>query len=140
MKAIMKRMISILCITVLCIICSSCSKAQEGEDKKVKDLDFTVVEDADLPDRLMTLINERKMNPFKFKYTDNEFLYIVQGYGGQKSGGYSISVDEMYLAENAVYIKTNLIGPGKNEPVTQAITYPYVVVKIEFIDKPVVFQ
>ena len=58
----------------------------------------------------------------------------------QPTGGYSISVDELFLADNAVYIDTNLIGPSEKDYVTNAVTYPYVVVKTEFIDKTVVFN
>lgn len=126
-------------LLVFCFALSACRKT-DGEIKKLKDLEFTVVEDADLPEKLMNKVEQKKANPFKFTYSNEDYLYIVQGYGGQKSGGFSISVNELFLTENAIYIKTNLIGPGKDEPVTQNITYPYVVVKLEYMDKPVYFK
>lgn len=115
-------------------------KTEDTDIKKIKDLEFTVVEDADVPEQLMTIINEKKKEPFKLSYSDEDYLYIVVGYGEQPTGGYSISVDELFLTSNAVYIDTNLIGPGENESVTNAITYPYVVIKTEFQDKRVVFK
>ncbi|MDF2804535.1 MAG: putative rane protein [Anaerocolumna sp.] len=115
-------------------------KSEDTDVKKIKDLEFTVVEDADVPEQLMTIINEKKKEPFKLSYSDEDYLYIVVGYGEQPTGGYSISVDELFLTSNAVYIDTNLIGPGENESVTNAITYPYVVIKTEFQDKSVVFK
>jgi hypothetical protein len=115
-------------------------KSQNTDIKKIKDLEFTVVEDADVPEQLMEIINEKKKEPFKMSYTTDDSLYIVVGYGEQSTGGYSISVDELYLTSNAVYIDTNLIGPSEDDYVTTALTYPYVVVKTEFIDKNVVFN
>jgi hypothetical protein len=115
-------------------------KSEEKEVKKLKDLDFTVVEDADLPEELKTLIEEKKQEAFKMTYSDKENLYIVVGYGEKQTGGFSITVDELYLTDNAIYINTNLTGPSKEDKVTQALTYPYVVVKTEFIDKSVVFE
>lgn len=115
-------------------------KSQNTDIKKIKDLEFTVVEDADVPKQLMEIINEKKKEPFKMSYSNDDSLYIVVGYGEQKTGGYSISVDELYLTSNAVYIDTNLIGPSEDDYVTNALTYPYVVVKTEFIDKRVVFN
>jgi hypothetical protein len=115
-------------------------KAEDDEIKKIKDLDFTVVEDADLPGELKELIDEKKEEPFKLSYSNKDNLYIAVGYGKQNSGGYSISVDELYLANNAIYIDTNLIGPSSDDMVSQGVTYPYVVVKLEFIDKRVVFE
>ncbi len=115
-------------------------KSENTDIKKIKDLEFTVVEDADVPEQLMQIINEKKKEPFKMSYSNADNLYIVVGYGEQPTGGYSISVDELFLTSNAVYIDTNLIGPSENDYVTNAVTYPYVVVKTEFIDKNVVFK
>jgi hypothetical protein len=121
------------------IIFTGC-KSESTEIKKIKDLEFTVVEEADVPQQLMEIINEKKKEPFKMSYSNDENLYIVVGYGEQPTGGYSISVDKLFLTDNAVYIDTNLIGPSEKEYVTNAVTYPYVVIKTEFIDKSVVFQ
>lgn len=115
-------------------------KAEDTDVKKIRDLDFTVVEDADLPGELKEIIDEKKENPFKLSYSNKDNLYIVVGYGKQNSGGYSISVEELYLTNNAIYIDTNLIGPSKDDLVTQGVTYPYIVVKLEFLDKSVVFE
>ena len=66
------------------------------------------------------------------------------GYGIQPTGGYSISVEELYLSTNAIYINTNLIGPMKGETVTEVESYPYLVVQIEnrmdYSEKSVVFE
>lgn len=115
-------------------------KSEDTDIKKLKDLEFTVVEDADLPGELKEVIDEKKENPFRFSYGNKDYLYIAIGYGKQNSGGYSISVDELYLTSNAIYINTNLIGPTKDDLVTQGVTYPYVVVKLEFLDEKVVFE
>ena len=139
MKPFYKKFSILSYLLLLCITLSAC-KSNKGEVDKIRDLEFTVVEDADLPEKLATIIEEKKVNPFKLTYSNEDYLYIVQGYGGQKTGGYSISVNELYLTENAIYVKTNLIGPGKDEPVTQTVTYPYVVIKTEYLDKLVVFE
>ncbi len=139
MKTLYKKITAFTLLFILSLSTIGCSN-NSGDIKKLKDLEFTVVEDADLPEKLANFIETKKENPCKFTYSNEDYLYIIQGYGAQKSGGYSISVTDLFLSENAIYIKTNLIGPGKDEPVTQNITYPYVVVKVEYMDKPVVFQ
>lgn len=139
MKPFYKKFALITYVLLLCFTLSAC-KNKKGDIEKIRDLEFTVVEDADLPEKLATIIEEKKGNPFKLTYSNEDYLYIVQGYGGQKSGGYSVTVNELYLTENAIHVKTNLIGPGKDEPVTQNITYPYVVIKTEYLDKLVYFE
>lgn len=128
-----------LVIIFAAILLMGCSK-KEKKVEKLKDLDFTVVEEAEVPEELKALIEDKKKDAFKLTYSDKESLYIVVGYGEKQTGGFSITVEELFLTENAIYINTNLIGPSKDEKVTQALTYPYVVVKIEYIDKNVVFN
>ncbi len=124
---------------LLMLTLSGCGK-KEGEITKVKDLDYTVVEEADLPDPLLELINKKKNNPFCFTYKSDSACYICQGFGTQETSGYSITVEELFLGTNAVYIKNTLLGPGNDELVIQTATHPFIVVKVEMTDYNVVFQ
>lgn len=135
-----KKILVFIGIFFVSIMLFAGCKSEDTDIKKIKDLEFTVVEDADVPEPLKKIINEKKKQPFKMSYTNSDYLYIVVGYGEQATGGYSISVDDLFLTSNAVYIYTNLIGPSEKEYVTNALTYPYVVVKTEFVDKVVVFN
>ena len=134
------RILILLLTIVITLIGLTGCKQGDTDVKKIKDLDFTVVEDADLPGELKEIIDEKKEEPFKLSYSNKDNLYIVVGYGKQNSGGFSISVDELYLTSNAVYINTNLIGPSQSDVVAQGVTYPYVVVKLEFREEPIVFK
>ena len=125
-------------LTVLLIL-NGCS-VEKTEQKKIRDLDFTLVEDSQIPENLRTLIEEKKAAEMKITMDDGEAKYIVAGYGSQKTGGYSISVDELYLTDNAIHINTTLIGPSKGEMVPEAESFPYVVLRIEYLDKSVVFE
>ncbi len=139
---IMKRAIRIVLLMgaiTMCLLLSGC-KSDKVNKEKVKDLEFTVVEEADIPEELLKIIEEKKKEPFKLKFSNTAYLYIVVGYGEQPTGGYSIKVEDLYLTENAIYFNTSLLGPPKDEIVTQILTYPYIVVKVEFMDKSVVFE
>jgi len=125
-----------LMITVL--LCG-CSITEEG-GMKLRDLEFTLVSDERMPEELRALIEERKTEEFKFTYADKEALYICVGYGEQSTGGYSIAVNELYLTDNAIYVDTNLLGPSAKEKENPAKSYPYAVIKTEFLDKNVVFE
>lgn len=138
-QVIFKKIALILCCILITLTFYGCKKEQ-SEVKKLKDLEFTVVEEADLPEELLTSINEKKSTPFKMTYSNDNYIYIVRGYGEQRSGGYSITADELFLAEDGIHFKTTLIGPGKDELVTQVITYPYIVVKTEFQDQKVIWD
>ena len=110
------------------------------EDLKLRDLEFTVLGEEKIPEQLAPMIAEKKEAPFEFTYSDNENLYICVGYGQQESGGYSIAVNELYLTEDNIYVDTNLLGPESVEKSNKVPSYPYIVIKTEYLDKTVIFE
>ena len=115
-------------------------KLSESDGTKVADLDYTVVEEAKVPEELKEHIDRKKEADFKLTYEDDGQLYIVRGYGEQETGGYSIAVKAVYLTKNTICFHTMLIGPGEAEEKTKAPSYPYIVVQVKSQDKNVIFE
>ena len=134
-----KRILSILLVALLCAGVMACGEKQDPMEK-IKDLDFSVIPEDKLPEELLSAIEGKKESPFKMTFQDQGFLYICVGYGVQETAGYSITVNALYETGNAIYIDTNLIGPGPEEKGKNTPTYPYIVVKTENLDKSVVFD
>ncbi len=129
---------TILLVLTLCSFCG-CSAEKLSTDK-LRDIDFTVVEKENIPEELEAMIAEKETQVFKLTYADQGALYVAEGYGEQSTSGYSIEVKDCYETENAVYVRTNLMGPAKDEQIVETETYPYIVIKMEFIDKNIVFE
>ena len=110
------------------------------ERVKLRDLEFVILSEEALPAELKTIIDERKAEEFKLTYSDADALYICVGYGQQKTGGFSITVDELYLTETAIYAETTLLGPDGSEKPSKAPSYPYIVIKTEALDETVVCE
>lgn len=94
----------------------------------------------DVPEELASQIDKAGANPFKITFGDKGYLYIARGYGTKDTSGYSVEVPECFETANAIYMKTNLLGPAKDEEILKKQTCPYVVIKIEYSDKNVVFD
>lgn len=137
----MRRKIHVflLFLPLFMIFFVGCGKS-EDEIIKEKNLDYTVMEEADLPEKLLEIIKQKQAKPFCLTYKDEDALYICRGYGTQNTSGYSITVDELFLGSNAIYLKTTLLGPDQDELVTQTPTHPYIALKIERMDENVVFR
>lgn len=137
------KCIIIICSILICMAISGCAPDKE-KIEKVNDLDYTVLAEADWPETLKELIEERKMKPFNLNYSEGEFMYICVGYGEQQSGGYSIQVDDFYEGEEVLYINTTLLGPSEQEQSQEQAqdnkSYPVIVLKTEYLDKTVVFE
>lgn len=133
------KMTLIALIVVLAYFMTGCS-ATDMDGDKVSELDYTVVENADLPVELKKLIDEKKENTLRMTYTTKDYTYMVVGYGAQETSGYSIRVNDVYLGKNSVCMDVSLIGPAADEPVSETKTTPYIVVKIEKREEPVIFK
>lgn len=132
------RISAILLLLALSLSLTGCHKNKLPT--KEKELDFTVVAGTDIPAELQELIDERLKDPFELTYSDGTCLYIVKGYGCQQTDGYNITVNNFYQSADGLVFDTELTGPHKNENVSQTQTFPYIVIKTEFIDAPVTFS
>lgn len=110
------------------------------EEKKGVDLEFAVTGEQDIPAALKELIDKKREKPFKLTYADGQEMYIVIGEGPQKGGGYSVAVKDLYETDNSIVIRTELQGPESGEAAGADNSYPVLIVKTEYRDKPVVFQ
>lgn len=132
----MKKFIILILTSIFLCGCSM----QSDDSEKINDLEFTVIGEDEIPEALLSQVQEKKQEEMKLTYSDEENTYIVRGYGVQQSGGYSISVDELYLTENAIVVKTSLLGPSAAEQVDNTESTPFVIIKMELSDKNVVFE
>ena len=126
MKGKMKGKMYLVLLTLIAatLWLAGCSASKDNGDK----------------DELKKLIAEKQQQPFKLTYSDEQNLYIAVGYGVQPTGGYSISVNDLYLTDNSIVINTELKGPEKGENAGTEQSFPFIVIKTEYLENPVVFQ
>lgn len=133
------RYLAVAGMALALLLVSGCKINQDG-GRKVRDLEFTVVGETDVPAELKQIITEKMSQPFKLTFNDEQNLYIAVGYGPQPTGGYSIAVKELYLTDNSIVIDTELLGPEKGENPAPETSYPCIVVKTENLAHPIIFQ
>lgn len=110
------------------------------EDSEAKTLDYTVIEETQIPEEFLNQIMEKKAENFELTYRDNEYLYIAKGYGEQETSGYSVAVTNLTTENEVVYFESKLLKPQENENVNHISSFPYVVIKTELIEFPVIFK
>lgn len=127
-------------ILLMCLLLTCGCSVQKDDMEKLRDIEFTVVDEAKLPIELKQYIDEMKKEVFEITYGDEGYLYIAKGYGTKEASGYSIEVEECFETTNVICVRTNLLGPPKDEEIHEEETFPYIVIKIEYSDKSVVFE
>ena len=133
-----KQIVFFLLVLMTAFLAGCGAKVEKPE--KIKDIEYTVQEESQVPEELLAKMKEKQREPFRMTYTTEGFLYIAMGYGTQATSGYSIRVLELYEAAEGIVFSAELLGPAKDEPVLQVETYPYIVIKIPDIGLDVLFQ
>lgn len=132
-----KRIIIILCLTVITGI--SLYACNTGDEAGGESIDYTVVEEADYPEELKKLIDEKKHNSLKLTYTTKDYTYVVAGYGTKQTTGYSIRVNKVYENNDTICVDISLIGPAADEEIINVPSTPTIVLKMEKRDKTISF-
>lgn len=70
----------------------------------------------------------------------NDKMVIAVFKGLRSTGGYRIEITEIIERENSVEVFVKEISPLPEDIVTMALTQPYHIVKIERVDKKVIFK
>ena len=136
----MKKYCYVVAILLFSSMLLTGCKITKAGTEKIRDLEYTVVDEEDIPDLLKEEIEQKKAEDFKLSYLEEGALYIARGFGMQETGGYSIQMQELYLADNAIYFKADLIGPEDRSGVSKAVSYPYIVIKTERRGENVIFD
>ena len=128
----------------MCFISLSCflygcsiEKVRAGDGVKPE---YTVMKEADFPEKVKEMIAENRENEFQMTYQDKGYLYLLKGYGKQATGGYSIQIEDLSLWENAIHLQTILLGPEDAEKLKDEPSYPCLVVKMKYREEPVIFE
>lgn len=135
----MKKIKCLLVCSLAVYLLSGCT-ITKVEDKKVQDLDYTIVKEEELPEEVQWILADNQESKMKMSYVDQGLEYVIIGYGAQMTSGYSVEVLEVYESESAVYVRTNLLGPSSEEEIVELTTYPYIVICIEENEKPIVYE
>ena len=126
----------------MCLVCfflCACGNMKANEER-IRSLDFTVLDESAIPDKVKTEIEVRKKEPFQYIYSDRDSLYICVGYGEQETKGYSIAVDDLYLTNAAIYAETTLLGPGTKYKESKEVSYPYIVIKTAYLEQTIIVK
>ena len=109
------------------MLLASCRITDVSEGER-KELSYAIVKPGDFPPEIDQILRKKKESAFQMAYESGDDLYILRGYGKQKSGGFSIQIEEVSKSENyplGVYKDRS----AAKEEQKGAASCPYVVLK-----------
>ncbi len=137
--SVMKNAITILLSVVLATYINGCN-VENIDEEKIRDLEYIIVDEEYIPEEVYEQVITDLDEFCRKAYVCSDKLYIVVCYGAQPTEGYTIEVNQLYESSNAVIVETTLKGPSGMDKVAEVITYPYIVLQVENVDKTVVFN
>lgn len=133
-----KRFLFLFLAALMVFLVGCAEKVEKPE--KIKDLEYTVLEEGLVPEELLAKMKEKQKEPFRLTYETEGYLYIAEGFGTQSTSGYSVRMLELYESPSGIVFSAELLGPAKEEPVLQVETYPFIVIKLPAMALDVLFQ
>ena len=139
----MKRIKMFLTVIAVTMLLSGCSFGTI-EEQKTGDVTYEIVKKEEIPEQLKEEIKEAGKKEMWISYADKgkeeTYLYVVRGYGTQQTTGYSIEVNACYETVDTVVLRTTLQGPEKKEKIHKKKTYPYIVIKMPYTEKQIIYE
>jgi RNase H-fold protein (predicted Holliday junction resolvase) len=101
-------------------------------------LSVASVDYEDLPEVLQDKVDDLKATKNYKAYEYNDYIYLLATMGKKSTGGYDIDFEDVYKVEKdddfIVKAVVDTDVPASDDNVTQAVTYPYSVVKFTSFD------
>ncbi|HYE84569.1 MAG TPA: protease complex subunit PrcB family protein [Clostridia bacterium] len=115
----------------------------ELDDVEITDVDeteenevsFEAVDYSDLSSRLKDQIDYLKLNKSYKAYEYDNYIYLIAAMGKKNTGGYEIDIEDVYKLQNGSKYTIKAVvdteNPASGSSSTQAVTYPYSVVRFK---------
>lgn len=134
------NLLAAVTLSLTMILLTGCAVPFSEEKEEGEPLSFTVISKEVTPKEVLAEMEKRGTEPFQFTFRDGEEMYVCVGYGAQKGQGYSICVDECTKKEDVLYINMTLLGPEAGKGSERGISYPYIVIRTEYTELPVLVE
>lgn len=134
-----KRILFILLLSALALIITSCTQNQANQ--KNNEVFFEQITANEITDSEISDWFTKKHEEYGVHKKDDKngtYTYVIVSSGMRPTGGYSMSIEKTDENSETITFKAYLEKPGENDNVTQAITYPNVLLKVKSEDKDIV--
>lgn len=130
-------LIAILLTLVIALGASACSPSGGGNTAQ-NNIKYEKIDISDAPLKLQETIEQVKKKKGYIYYTEDDSGYIYVAAGEKPTGGYAVEVSDLIDNKNdKLTLTVRFTEPGKDDMVTQAITYPYALIRFKAPDKAV---
>ena len=103
----------------------------EEASEAPEDVRYSIVDEEDIPVHIKRVVENAKSEPTSMVFdgeSGTQYVYIALG--ERRTGGYHINIDSVDRSGERILVSWSEIKPADNEIVTQALTYPWIVLRV----------
>jgi len=126
----MKKIVSLVLVIVFGLsLLTACSS--NNKSVVIGDIDFELIDSDTLTDNSLKEWYDENNNKKGLSFLDfKEHKYILVGAGEKPTGGYSVEVISVVGKEDSIIVNAKVNAPKADEMVTEAITYPSILLRV----------
>ena len=110
---------------------------EKGEREAVE---YTVLRPDAIPPEVAEVIQEQGDAAFQMTYISSGYLYILRAMGARNPEATASRWRRVTSTEEAIHVRTCLMGPETEEEQKGEGSTPYLVIKTEDLKLPVIFE
>jgi len=125
-----KRIAAVLAISMCLVFYTGCQKNQPDNNKS-ETVSYEIIDPTALKGEAIVSWYEESYwrgAVHSVNHTDG-FEYVIISAGERPTGGYTVSIDKAQMEENTLVFYAALLPPPQGTAVTQAITYPHILLR-----------
>ena len=128
----MKKILTVLVVMVLGVSFVGCNTVEDGKNLiEPTEFDYEIIEEAALEETAKEWYEVNKENYGFYSHTvDGQEKYLLVSAGERRTGGYSLEIEGVNKSSRMITFNIDLNEPSSDDMVTQALTYPNLLVKI----------
>lgn len=108
------------------------NETKGSDSDQEKEITYEVVSFESLSDPLKNKVEYLKDQPgYEILEAESGQVYLFIGAGMQPTGGYGLEVTSLMSKDNRLTAEIEFIKPDPDDIVTQALTYPYIIIELD---------
>ncbi len=119
---------------------SESENESNGGEKMKEKIAFETVEMKSAPKDIQATVQQKWLEKSTFTIPSDEDLYIIITRGEMPTGGYSVNIKSIEKVDEELVVSYYYTDPKKDDMVTQAITKPIVIAKVDMTNARVNFK
>jgi len=133
---VFKRTLIVSILVLSLVVVAGCGD-QAGADEPDEPEEITLPDE--LPSEIQAWIENSQVKFGAQTKVYEEILYVLVTYGEKPTGGFEVEITDIEEKEDKILVTVKFTEPGKDEMVTQALTYPYDLAMLDDPGLPVEF-